>query len=97
MTTSFDFLATAIRARSVAPGGLAPPVASLWPDRCRECAGVIPICHSHTCEVLALGDFRLKDRRGPAVRLCCVVDHAINFSDFTLAQLRIFASSTCRA
>ena len=97
MTTTIDLLATAIRIGSGAPGSLDAPVVILGPDRRQEWAGLIPVGRSHTSVVLALGDVRPNDRRGPAVRLRCEVDHAIDFSDFTSAHLCILASSTCRA
>ena len=81
MTTPLDLLATAIRARSGAPGGLASPDAILWTDRRHEWDGLIPIARSHLPELLVLGEYDPVKRTGPAIWLRCVVDGTVDLPD----------------
>lgn len=78
MTTPLDLLVAAIRSKSGAPGGQAPPVAILWADRRREWDGLIPAARSRLPELLVLGDFNPDKHTGPAIWLRCVVDGAID-------------------
>ena len=81
MTTPLDLLATAIRAKSGAPGGLASPAAILWTDARCEWNGLIPAARSRLPELLVLGDYDPARRIGPAIWLRCVVDSAIGLPD----------------
>ena len=73
MTTPPDLLAPTIRARSGAPGGLAPPTAIFWTDGWREWVGLFPTARFHLPRLFVLGDCNPGRRTGP---LRCVVDDA---------------------
>ena len=76
-----DLLMSAIRAKSGAPGGVAPPAAILWTDHRREWDSLIPVARSRLPELLVLGEYDPGRRTGPAIWLRCVVDGAADLPD----------------
>lgn len=49
------------------------PACILWPDHDRQWEAVIPELQKHLPELLALGDYNLEKRTGPAIWLRCAV------------------------
>jgi hypothetical protein len=77
-TTILDYLVGQLRARDTELDGQERPVAILWTDPDGEWRGLIELLLTRLDELLILGDYEPKVRRGPAVWIRCMVDGALN-------------------
>lgn len=77
VSTVLDTLRAKLRACAETPDGTAPPVAILWTDPGSQWLPAIEMLQGAIPELITLGPYAPEQRRGPAIRIRCVVDRTI--------------------
>ena len=77
-----DYLIESLRGRASVRSGEDEPVAVLWTDPKEEWRQLLSVALVEIPELLVLGDYRPKERTGPAIWLRCVIDGTIDFPGF---------------
>lgn len=75
--TLMDALVSALRACDTAPDGMVRPAAVLWTDPGRQWSPLHSMLLERLPEFIALGEYDLNARTGPAIWIRCVVDRTL--------------------